>query len=287
MNTENRDFVIERLERQLKEKESEIDDIKTNLRESILREIRSDLKTDLDFHNRIVELERKVQAMNNNINGVMDELLDQKSMIRSLKETPVPKPVVEKKTSVEIPEKDAPQATATPVPKSAPTPAPAPKLYRPEPKPVETSPLPPKEEQVPSPSAVPSAPVSARPAPKVSAPSAGPMNSKVTIRSDEDAPAARTPVPSSSNVRFNVREIPSVKPPEMPEPEHRSEYIIAETDDERQLRLSGDSRRDTKNCNYIVAEEDTPASCNDEDSEYETVESREDEDAVVVTTRRR
>ena len=282
MNTENRDFVIERLERQLKEKESEIDDIKTNLRESILREIRSDLKNDLDFHNRIVQLERKVQTLNNNINGVMDELLDQKSMIRSMKEAPLPKPVVENKPSVEPSVTDAPEAkpTLTPILK------PAPKLYRPEVKPVDTPRQAP--ESVPPSPAIPSAPANARPLPKATVPSARPINSRVSIRSDGEAPPGRAAVhPSSNNARFNVREVPSVKAPEMPEPEYRSEYIIAETDDERQLRLAGDSRREADSCNYIVAEEDTPSSGNNDDSEYESVEAREDEDAVVVTTRRK
>ncbi|MDG6244203.1 MAG: hypothetical protein QCH31_07405 [Methanolobus sp.] len=269
MNTENRDFVIERLERQLKEKESELDDIKNNLRESILREIRKDLKNDLDFHNRIVQLEHKVQALSSNLNGIMDELLDQKSMIRSLGELSVSR---EKKTE---------QRPSVELPLSENT---APKVYRPEPKPL-TSPSSPKG-SVPSPSSS-SIPASFPPVPGETVSTPKPVNPKVSVRSaDKGSISANLRDSPSSNMRFNVREVPSVKQPEMPEPEHRSEYIIAETDDERNLRLDSNSRKAVDKCNYIVAEEDKP-SCNDQDSEYETVEAREDEDAVVTITRRK
>lgn len=80
-----------------------------------------------------------------------------------------------------------------------------------------------------------------------------------------------------------------MKQPEMPEPDRRSEYIIAETDDERQMRINRTSHQAIDSCNYIVAEEDKPGSCNDEDegSDYESIEAREDEDAVIMTTTRR
>ena len=280
MNTENRDFVIERLERQLKEKETELDDIKNNLRESILREIRSDLKNDLDFNNRIVQLERKVQTLSSNLNGVMDELLDQKSMIRSMKELPVfREKKVEQKSPVE------------PVKESAVPPA-APKVYRPEPKPVAPSATPSQPQPVSPSSAIPSSPSpSFRSASAETSPSGKPFNSKVSIRSDESEPASENVQPASSpNLRFNVREVPSIKQPEMPEPERRSEYIIAETNDERKLRIDRTSRQDMNSCKYIVAEEGD-SSCEDEKedatSKYETIEAREDEDAVVIVTRRK
>jgi hypothetical protein len=275
MNTENRDFVIERLERQLKEKETELDDIKNNLRESILREIRSDLKNDLDFNNRIAQLERKVQTLSSNLNGVMDELLDQKSMIRSLKELPVSR---EKK----VEQKSPVEAVKEPV---------APKVYRPEPKPVAPSVTPLQPE-----SSLSTIPASSSPSfssvPAETSPSAKPFNSKVSIRSDESEPSSGNVQPSSSpNMRFNVREVPSVKRPEIPEPERRSEYIIAETDDERKLRIDRTSRQDMDSCRYIVAEESN-SSCEKEEAEeeaskYETIEAREDEDAVVIVTRRK
>ena len=75
----------------------------------------------------------------------------------------------------------------------------------------------------------------------------------------------------------------------MPEPEYRSEYIVAETDDERKVRLDNNSRQDMASCKYIVAQEGQ-SSCEEEEGEaskYETVEAREDEDAVVIVTRRK
>ncbi len=85
MNTENRDFVIERLERQLSEKEDEIETIKKTLRESILHELRNDIKNDLEINNRLIKVEQSIKEVTNNINGIMDELFDQKSQIRDLK----------------------------------------------------------------------------------------------------------------------------------------------------------------------------------------------------------
>lgn len=294
MNTENRDFVIERLERQLKEKEAELDDIKTNLRESILREIRSDLKNDLDFNNRIAQLERKVQSLSSNLNGIMDELLDQKSMIRSLKESSVSNErKVEPKTTPSL----AANLTPNPAPKvekpvseAAPVEYSSPRVYRPEPKPVSASSSASQPKSVSPSSMVPPSNLSV---PKEPASYASQSHPKVSIRSAEPEPFSRqTPTSQSSNMRFNVREVPSVKRPEIPEPEPRSEYIIAETDDERQMRLNRTSRQERDSCNYIVAEEDKPASRNDnthnnEDSDYDSIEAREDEDAVIMTTTRR
>jgi hypothetical protein len=291
MNTENRDFVIERLERQLKEKEAELDDIKTNLRESILREIRSDLKNDLDFNNRIAQLERKVQSISSNLNGIMDELLDQKSMIRSLKELSVSKErKVEPKATPNLTQDLMPNTVPKvekPVSEAAPAEYSSPRVYRPEPKPVSASSSASQSKSV-SPSSM--VPPSNPSVPKEPASYASHSNPKFSIRSAEPESVSRqSPTAQSSNMRFNVREVPSVKQPEMPEPEPRSEYIIAETDDERQMRLNRTSRQERDSCNYIVAEEDGPASCNDdnEDSDYESVEAREDEDAVIMTTTRR
>lgn len=130
MNSENRDFIIERLERQLKEKEAEIEDIKTTLRDSILREIRSDLKSDLDINNRIVQLEQKVQALSSNVNGIMDELFDQKSMIRSLGELSVSRHKSEESRPEEPRSEEVKPVQEKPVEKTEP------KLYRPDPEPV-------------------------------------------------------------------------------------------------------------------------------------------------------
>ncbi len=278
MNTENRDFVIERLERQLKEKETELDDIKNNLRDSILREIRSDLKNDLDFNNRIVELEHKVQALSSNLNGIMDELLDQKSMLRSLKEQSAAR---EKKTDIK-PLINPPGKDVS-----------APKVYRPETGSIDDVDKKPQNRSLPANSLYSPTRAVSGPRTKKESPSGSrPEGPRVSVRSAEDDMSSKelsshnTRAQPSSNVRLNVRELPPVKKPEMPEPQHHSEYIIAETDDERKVRLEKSSHQNMDSCKYIVAEEEKP-SCGSEDPEYESVEAREDEDAVVTITRRR
>nr|HML26830.1 hypothetical protein [Methanomethylovorans sp.] len=108
MNGENRDFIIERLERQLREKETEIDEIKRSLRDSILTELRSEFKNDLDINNRLSKVENRIQELANNLNGVMDELLDQKSLIRSFKKSALERREQDSSISVQPP---APVAT--------------------------------------------------------------------------------------------------------------------------------------------------------------------------------
>jgi hypothetical protein len=87
MEAGQRDFVIERLEKQLLQKTEEAEFIKNTLRDSIIRELRDEFREDQGINNRLMRLEHKVQELTNTINGVMDELLDQKSMIRRM-ETP-------------------------------------------------------------------------------------------------------------------------------------------------------------------------------------------------------
>lgn len=187
MNTENRDFVIERLERQLKEKETELDDIKTNLRESILREIRSDLKNDLDFNNRITQLEHKFQSLSSNLNGIMDELLDQKSMIRSLKDQYVSnKNKVETKVTPKV-EKSISEEPAADVPSPIASPGASPRVYRPEPRPLASST---SDSQVDDVSPSSKTPLK-HTVPKESVSHPSQSNPKVTIRSAEPEPVSR------------------------------------------------------------------------------------------------
>ncbi|HJH32134.1 MAG TPA: hypothetical protein C5S50_08175 [Methanosarcinaceae archaeon] len=87
MSVENRDFIIERLERQLLDKEHEFEELKITLRDSIMSELRRELKDDLDINNRIIKIEQKVSELSNTLNGMMDELLDQKSELRSIRNT--------------------------------------------------------------------------------------------------------------------------------------------------------------------------------------------------------
>jgi hypothetical protein len=266
---ENRDFIVERLERQLKEKEAELEDIKNTLRDSILREIRSDLKSDFDINNRIVSLEHKVQSLASNLNGVMDELLDQKSMIRSLSEISVPR---QKKEEIKPP---APldKVVEKPVEKAEP------RLYRPEPE---------NEPELPraTPPATPiiTAPVRqfVPPQPSISA-----NRANVSVRSTEQSRNdSFSTVGRPANVRLNIREAaPQVeaKPPQRPP--SRSEYIVAETDDERKMRKTLPEPHNS--CDYIVAEDENKAKRKQTETEYETVESRDNEDAVITVTRRK
>ncbi|WP_406660507.1 hypothetical protein V7O66_11745 [Methanolobus sp. ZRKC3] len=277
MSNENRDFVIERLERQLKERELEVENIKTTLRDSIIREIRSDLKNDLDINNRVTKVEQKIQALNNNLNGVMDELLDQKSMIRSLRET----------LTISL-NKKAPEVREEPVLEKA-----GPQVYRPAPTPV--------PEPVPEP--VPQAPVRNDPVsqtPVFTAPvrkfvppeppiPASTADSNVSVRSANEPLSRHASGDRPANVNVNIRDVAQApEPVAQPRPEPRTEYIIAENDDERNARLQSRQvpRESRESCNYIVAEEDNPdrRQC---ETENESVEARDDEDAVITVTRRK
>ncbi|TGC07292.1 hypothetical protein [Methanolobus halotolerans] len=274
MNSENRDFIIERLERQLKEKETEIEDIKINLRDSILREIRSDLKTDMDINNRIVQLEHKVQALTSNLNGIMDELLDQKSMLRSIGELSVSSHRKEETKPQEI----------TPAPGKAMENT-EPRLYRPENEPADPVRAPgPSSEPVYSETPVITAPITPHAPPEMAAPVSR-ASSKVSIRSTDEPEVSQNSAPASrpSNLRFKVRDAAPAFQPGVQEPEPPSEYIVAETDEERKVRNNGEGQREP--CDYIVAEEESAR--RQTETEYETVEARDDEDAVIIITRRK
>ncbi|AFV23728.1 hypothetical protein Mpsy_1521 [Methanolobus psychrophilus R15] len=270
---ENRDFIVERLERQLKEKEAELEDIKNTLRDSILREIRSDLKSDFDVNNRIVNLEHKIQSLASNLNGVMDELLDQKSMIRSLSEISVSR---QQKKEEFKPQVTVEKAVEKPVEKMEP------RLYRPEP---ENEPEPPRTRASP-PSATPiiTAPVRQFVPPQPAIPA---NRANVSVRSTEQSRNdSFNTVGRPANARLNIREAPpqvEAKPPQRPQ--SRSEYIVAETDDERKMRKTLPEPHNS--CDYIVAEDENRARRKQTETDYETVESRDNEDAVVTVTRRK
>lgn len=94
MNSENRDFVIERLEKQVAEKDNEIKKIKNSLKDSIIEEIHQELdvpnvhNTDTEdadeLKKRVDNLEDKVKELGKTLDGMMEELLDQKSVLKSL-----------------------------------------------------------------------------------------------------------------------------------------------------------------------------------------------------------
>ena len=111
MSVENRDFVIERLERQLQDKDSEFEELKVTLRDSIMTELRRDLQNDLDMNNRLTKIEQKVSELSNTLSGMMDELLDQKSELRSTRNM-----IGQKNTSI-VHKESATLAVQKPVPK--------------------------------------------------------------------------------------------------------------------------------------------------------------------------
>lgn len=104
MSTE-RDIIIERLEQKLATRDKEFSQMQESLRESILMEMekrftdkmnkslrdslleqrKSESDTIRECENRMDRLERRLIELNSSYDGVMRELLDQKSIIRELK----------------------------------------------------------------------------------------------------------------------------------------------------------------------------------------------------------
>ncbi|WP_445474954.1 hypothetical protein ACT9XH_11450 [Methanococcoides methylutens] len=256
MSSENRDFVIERLERKLTEKEEEIETISTKLRDSIMRELRENLKNDLDVNNRLVKIEQKVQELSSNLSGVMDELLDQKSQLRAMSTT-------SRKESQE-PFK----VTATQNPFNPPEPKPAEiainkgqladSLFSQK----KTAPTTIIERTIPEP-----------PVPKMTAPESRPSSGSQWSK-----------LVNPNEVNMEIREIRTEEPAKEQIRDIPSEYIVADGLDAP--RDSNYSRRPKDECEYIVAEEGKPSRTRSE-TEYETVEDRDDEDTVVTTTRRK
>ncbi|MCS3923424.1 hypothetical protein [Methanosalsum natronophilum] len=99
MSNDSRDLIIERLERKLLQKNQDIEDMKSELKQSIISELPTNSKNNDVFDSRLSELELKVKNLSTNLNGVMNELLDQKSMINSLKDTISKSNIEEKKNN--------------------------------------------------------------------------------------------------------------------------------------------------------------------------------------------
>lgn len=85
MISENRDILVERLEQKLVAKEREINELRDSIKESIVEELREGMKEDLDFDKRISVLENKLRDLSLSYEGVMKELLDQKTIIKDMK----------------------------------------------------------------------------------------------------------------------------------------------------------------------------------------------------------
>jgi hypothetical protein len=103
--SENRDILVERLEHKLVAKEREISELNDSLKESIIAELREGMKEDLDFDKRISAIESKVRDIGLSFDGVMKELLDQKTIIQDLKKKYLKKDVENSAQPVDQPDK--------------------------------------------------------------------------------------------------------------------------------------------------------------------------------------
>ncbi|MEA1985374.1 MAG: hypothetical protein U9N13_06950 [Euryarchaeota archaeon] len=285
MDTANRDFVIERLERQLSEKDDELEHIKNTLRESIVREIRSDLKNDLDINNRIIKLEQKMQEIANNLNGVMDELLDQKSMMRSLGHNPATNTNRQDAGSQSQPgEKQdettqiQPHATTYPL-RSAPPQASDAARTREHTEPHTTIATGDREGET-------ILHRSRREWPTHD------QNTTPPLQQGSDQTPASPTMPRdrrSKEVHFNIRDVEQdthyeTPTEDMSQTEDDSEYIVAESTEHSGTPIADNNEND--NCEYIVADEKNPMR-REVEKEFETVEDREDEDTVIITMHKR
>ncbi|SES62398.1 hypothetical protein SAMN04488587_0112 [Methanococcoides vulcani] len=256
MSSENRDFVIERLERKLTEKEEEIETISTKLRDSIMRELRENLKNDLDINNRLIKIEQKVQELSSNLSGIMDELLDQKSQLRSMN------PATRKSEPEQF------KVTATQDPFNSPSPKPAgvsgnkgqlaDSLFG---------------QKKAAPTTIPERTIPEPPVPKMTPPGSKPSSGSQWSK-----------LVNPNEVNMEIREIRTEEPAQEKTRDIPSEYIVADGIDAP--RNSNYSRPPENECEYIVAEEGKPSRTRSE-TEYETVEDRNDEDTVVTTTRKK
>ncbi len=246
MSVENRDFVIERLERQLQDKDSEFEELKVTLRDSIMTELRRDLQNDLDMNNRLTKIEQKVSELSNTLSGMMDELLDQKSELRSTRNM-----IGHGHTKSDIVKKEsATLAVQKPVPK-------------PQTQPNSNTIVQPNISNTPT-------------------------QPRATVSMSRPNPAeARKP----NKPQFNIREVKREEPePKIPEPEPKTEYIIADSGKEHPGHRANKVRSSTKSnrSEYIVAKDKKDVR-RESQTEHgvETVEKRDGEDVEITTTRKK
>lgn len=271
MNNEKRDLVIERLERQLAEKDREFEHIKKTVKDSIIDELQRDIQNDPDVNDRLRKLESRVQEISNNLNGVMNELLDQKSVIRALKSR------YEQDNGNDAGLKarqSKPDNSFSEIPGSFPS-----RLQSFETDSVSDPP---------------------RSGMESAAVREGSSQKPETVRNQEQPISERAekndPLDNNARfrkVRFNIRDAHSQPSDHKHAEENKndeSEYIIAESCDNpdfinnRPKNASSDYKNETSE--YIIAD-DNRARKKRKESEQESVESREGEDAVITTTYRK
>ncbi|WP_440953265.1 hypothetical protein [Methanococcoides sp. FTZ1] len=258
MGSENRDFVIERLERKLAEKEEEIEIISSKLHDSIVKELRKEMKSDLDINNRLVKIEQKVQEISSNLSGIMEELLDQKSQLRSLSR-PAPKTEQNPFETISIQNPfNSPAQKTEEIPVTTNKGNLADTLFG---------------QKKAEPAARPLMGFTDSPLPEMKEP----------IRETTSTPQWSKLV-DPKEVNMEIRDISHPEPIQETARNIATEYIVAEGGDVPANSNYPTPRGDE--CEYIIAEEGSPSRTLSE-SEYETVEDRNDEDTVITTTRRK
>ncbi|MDK2891750.1 hypothetical protein [Methanohalophilus sp.] len=223
MEAGQRDFVIERLEKQLLQKTEEVEQIKNTLRDSIIHELRDDLLSDLEINKRLMRLEQKVQELANNVSGVMDELLDQKSMIQKIKNP-------EKEDSSQIKSR---QHTG-----------------------INDGFFNRRE----------------------------PPESAVRIKPKE--PIMPAPKKPGRTMSFSIRDINEDVQDDAPEPEIETKDDLLIVPENKSISDKCNGQAENYDCEYIIADERSHTRKKQE-TEFETVESRDDEDTVITITHRK
>jgi hypothetical protein len=112
-----RESTLEDIKAKFSEKIKEIIEMNKSLRDSLLEERKSESDTLKECQNRMDRMEHRLIELNSSYDGVMKELLDQKSIIQELKpkkvfkEEPKPKPEAKPKEEEKPAEKPKPKST--------------------------------------------------------------------------------------------------------------------------------------------------------------------------------
>ncbi|RZN14529.1 MAG: hypothetical protein EF812_05170 [Methanosarcinales archaeon] len=97
----DRDILIKRLERQLDDKDKQLKEVQTSLDRFLIERKKETAMLD-ELNRCFTALEKKVAEINSSYDGLMRELLDQKSMIQAISK----KPAVQEQPSIEIQNKE-------------------------------------------------------------------------------------------------------------------------------------------------------------------------------------
>lgn len=110
-----RESTIDEIRMKFGEKVNEIVEMNKSLRDSLLEQRKSEPDSVREMENRLSRIERRLMELNSNYDGVMKELLDQKSIIHEIGyKKPTPKPEIKtsapaEKTPEKTPERPKPK----------------------------------------------------------------------------------------------------------------------------------------------------------------------------------